>query len=210
MTKPTLCEIVVVMDRSGSMEQIKNDMMGGFDNFMREQKAVPGECRVSLYQFDDKYDAVFEGKPVADVPACSLVPRGSTALVDAVGKTINAVGERLAALPEHERPEKLVFLVITDGHENASHEFTTQKVREMIARQKKDYQWQFVYLGADAKAFDEAGKIGMAMAAQYTPTSAGAHAAYAGLSASVATMRSGGAKATLNVPRDLTEDDEAI
>src|SRR5262245_2857992 len=108
MTKPGYCEIVVLLDRSGSMQSIAKDMEGGFDHFIKEQKLVPGDCKVSLYQFDTDYEAVYVGKPLAEVPRCELKARGSTALNDAFGRTINATGARLAAMPEHERPSKVV------------------------------------------------------------------------------------------------------
>lgn len=207
--KKDLCEIVVLLDRSGSMQTIKSDMEGGFDRFMEEQRKMPGECRVSLFQFDTDYEAVYEGRQVADVPKCSLVPRGGTALVDALGRTINAVGDRFAKSPESDRPEKVVFLVITDGQENSSHEFTTQKVREMVKHQADAYRWQFVYLGADASAFAEAGKLGIAIPVQFSATAKGADRMYARTSAAVCSYRSGGDMAAMSMPKNIGEDEHS-
>lgn len=154
--------IVIILDRSGSMNPIARDMEGGLKTFIEEQKKVPGSATVSLYQFDHRYDVVFENKPLNDVPEIHLSPNGNTALLDAVGRTINSVGEQLAALKDEDRPGSVVVLVITDGFENASHEFTKAQIKEMVQRQTEKYQWQFAYLGSDASTFDEAGGLGMA------------------------------------------------
>jgi len=201
--KQGLCDIIVVLDRSGSMESIRADMEGGFNQFVKEQKAAPGECRLSLFQFDDVYDQVYSRRPLADVPPLRLMPRNMTALLDAVGRTINVVGQGFAAEPEAERPEKVVFMVITDGHENASHEFTKAQVRALVERQAKDYQWQFVYLGSDLSTFDDAAGLSMP-AALYAATPVGTRRLYNSTSAAVMSYRSG-ASSTLQVPSDLTE-----
>ena len=193
-------EIIVVLDRSGSMSTIRGDMEGGFDQFISEQRNAPGECRVSLYQFDDKYDVVFEGRALADVPKCVIEPRAATALLDAVGKTINATGERLASKAESERPDKIVFLVITDGHENASREFKKADIKKLVERQSKDYNWQFCYIGADLGAFDEGASIAMA-AASYVPDAAGTKDLYGRVGAAVVSYRSG-VSASLSVEKN--------
>src|SRR5688572_4072309 len=121
-------EIVVVLDRSGSMSCVRTDMEGGFNEFIKKQKEVAGDCAVTLVQFDDKYEVVYEAKPLNDVPNLNLVPRGSTALLDSLGKTINSVGYRLKNTPESKRPGRVLFLVITDGHENSSSEFKKHRI----------------------------------------------------------------------------------
>lgn len=165
-------EIIIILDRSGSMRSICADMEGGFATFIAEQRAAPGEAVVSVYQFDDKFDTCFEERPIAQVTGLGLVPRGVTALLDAVGKAIVLVGERLAKKPEAERPGAVVVLVITDGMENSSSEYSRAQIAEMVKHQTEAYRWQFVYLGADASTFDEAGAIGMA-AASYDANAAG-------------------------------------
>lgn len=144
--------IVVVLDRSGSMDVICDDIAGGFNSFIEEQRKQPGECAVTLTQFDDKYEVVYNNKSIADVPKLAAhgnyVPRGNTALYDAVGRTINEVGAELNKLAEADRPGKLLFVIITDGQENASKEFAPSKVGEMIKHQQTVYQWQFTYLAA--------------------------------------------------------------
>lgn len=200
--------IVVVLDRSGSMQTIQKDMVGGFARFVEEQRAQPGQCEMSLYQFDDAYDVVYERKPIADVPPLALVPRGSTALLDAVGKTIAAVGEQLAAAPEAQRPGAVVVLVITDGHENASKEWTRAKVAALVREQEKSYNWRFVYLGADAAAFAEAASMGIAQASSYsTQNVGGAYGATSrGIGSFRSAVRSGNLSASVPVPKDLSEE----
>lgn len=192
MTKENSSEIVFVVDRSGSMSSIAADMRGGFDAFLVEQKKVPGECRVSLTRFDDHYDVVYEGKPLADVPPLDLEPRGSTALLDAVGRTIDAVGARLAKMPEPERPSKVLFVIITDGGENASREYSRKRVFDMITTQRTKFAWDFVFLGANQDAFAVAEGLGIMRGAamNYAASGQGAQAAMRGMSARVGTYRS--------------------
>ncbi len=165
MTKQGSVEISVVLDRSGSMQERKSDTIGGFNAFLDEQQKLPGACTVSLYQFDDKYEPVYENVTVDKAPRLNdtnYVPRGNTALLDAVGRTINAVGARLGSLPEEDRPEKILMVIQTDGHENASREFDNAKIKEMIDHQREVYQWQFIFLGADENAFAVGASIGIA------------------------------------------------
>ena len=193
MTKPNYCEIVVVLDRSGSMDPIAKDMMGGFDRFIAEQKLVPGECRVSLYQFDTVFEPVYEARELREVPPCVLVARGSTALLDAVGRTIRITGTRLAGMREPERPSKIVFFIITDGHENASREYTLPAVREMIEHQRSRYQWQFVYLGTEQDTFERAAELGVLRGQTFTyvPSGPGAQAMYASVAFANNAFRAG-------------------
>ena len=154
-------DIIVILDRSGSMSSIQKDTEGGFDTFIHEQQKIEGEANVCLYQFDDQYDVVYENKPIQDVPPMQLVPRGWTALLDAVGKTIQSRGEYYASLPEDQRPERIVFVIITDGEENRSTEYTLETVKGMITTQQSVYNWQFVFLGADIDAVSVAGGLGI-------------------------------------------------
>jgi uncharacterized protein YegL len=157
--KENLTEIIIDLDRSGSMEEVKSDTIGSYNQFVDTQKQLPGEAKLSLVQFDDQYEIVYEGLNIQDVPKLTektFIPRGMTALTDSIGKTIKTVGERLANTPEEERPEKVIFVVLTDGHENNSKEYTTQQVAELIKHQQEKYSWEFVFLGADQNAWDAA------------------------------------------------------
>jgi Mg-chelatase subunit ChlD len=185
--------IAVLLDRSGSMEAVKDETISGFNYFLKEQKTVGDNASLTLVQFDsESTDVVHEAKPVRDVPNLNgdtYQPRGSTPLLDALGQTINSTGRTLAAIPEMNRPDKVVFVVITDGQENASHKFTKSRVKEMINHQMEKYNWQFIYLGANQDAFAEAGAvgIGVANAANFDP--AYTEMAYACTSLNVARYR---------------------
>lgn len=162
MTDKNLTHLYFLLDRSGSMQSIKDDTQGGFDALIAEHRAMPGRCRVTLAQFDDQYDVVYADRDIADVPPLDLAPRGSTALLDALGRFIVTAGEGLAALPEDERPGSVIVGVMTDGYENASHEWTHARIKELIEQQTRDYGWQFMYLGADQDAIEEGAKMGFA------------------------------------------------
>jgi hypothetical protein len=166
-----LSDVTVVLDRSGSMASCRDDAEGGLNTFIEEQKKHPGETLFTLVQFDTEYEFVHKGKPIREVGPCELVPRGMTALLDAVGRAIAETGERLAAMPEPDRPGLVVFVIVTDGEENSSKEYTKPQIKEMIERQQKDYKWKFSFLGANQDAFAEAGDIGIALdaVANYRP-----------------------------------------
>ena len=156
-----LTDITLVIDRSGSMEAIREDAEGGVNAFVREQAKHPGEALLTLVQFDTEYDFIHKGIPVKQVPAYKLVPRGSTALLDAVGRAINETGERLANMAEPDRPGLVIFVIVTDGEENSSHEFSKARIKQMIDQQQTKYSWQFTFLGANQDAFAEAGGMGI-------------------------------------------------
>lgn len=156
-----LTDITLVVDRSGSMNGIREDAEGGVNAFISQQANEPGEASLTLVQFDAEYEFLYSGVPIQNVPKYDLVPRGMTALLDGVGRAINETGERLAKMPEADRPGLVIFVVMTDGRENSSREFTMPQVKEMIKRQQNVYNWHFTFLGADQDAFAEAGGMGM-------------------------------------------------
>lgn len=184
-----LTDITLVVDRSGSMEQVREDAEGGVNSFIAQQAKEPGEALLTLVQFDTEYDFIHKGTPISQVPKYELVPRGRTALLDAVGRAINETGERLAKMDEQDRPGLVVFVVMTDGLENSSQEFSKTNVKEMIERQQEKYNWHFTFLGANQDAFAEAGSMGIhaAGAANYALHKVGA--ALMGTGAKVARMR---------------------
>jgi hypothetical protein len=161
MTNPNWRHIAVILDRSGSMQAVKSDTEGGLRAFLEAQHEAPGSTTVSLYQFDDQYQAVYENTPLDHVPDFTLRPRGATALLDAVGRTVTTLGEQLAAMPEDDRASEVIVVILTDGHENASAEYTKTAVKKLIDHQQDQYGWQFCFLGADQDAFEAAGGIGI-------------------------------------------------
>ena len=190
-----LTEIAVVLDRSGSMAALKDDMEGGLWTTITEQHGLPGRCRVSLYQFDDQWETCYEGRSAGEITAddCRLVPRGSTALNDAVVKSLAAMEARILQEPEDERPGKVAVIVITDGGENASRENKAQDARDAIGRATDKFGWKFVFLAADAQGFEE----GQAMSKGFVGTSVASYdvgdvrGAYAGTSEAIGNFRSG-------------------
>lgn len=190
--KKDSCEIIVILDRSGSMASVKPDMEGGFDTFVESQMSVPGECRLTLVQFDTgNIETIYESTPIGDVKKLVLDPRGGTPLLDAVGQTVTNTEKRLLALAEEEKPEKVIFMVITDGQENSSREFKKDQVKALVERVSKDYGWQFSYLGANVDAFAESSSMGFAMSssAGYDASSTGVGQMFAVASSSLRSYR---------------------
>ena len=189
MTDPTYTDITMVLDRSGSMQSIKDDTIGGFDAFISEQGRLPGRCTVSLVQFDNVYEEVYTGRDLADVPGLTLVPRGSTAMLDAIGRAVNAAGARLAAMPEDGRPGTVIVGIMTDGLENASREFAYPMVKALIEQQEQVYGWTFMYMGANQDAIEVGASLGVARDRSLTYAGPKVAAAMGAYSASVGTIR---------------------
>ena len=162
--KKGLTEIIYVLDRSGSMGHLTGDTIGAYNAYLDEQKKLDGEVRITTVLFDDKYEMLYDGARIdeAYLDHEKYYVRGMTALYDAVGKTILDVGHRLSRTAESERPEKVIFIITTDGYENASREFTQRKVKEMIAHQTEKYSWEFLFFGANIDSAEVADTIGVA------------------------------------------------
>lgn len=191
MTKSGYTHLVLLVDRSGSMRPIAEDMQGGIAQLLADQAAAPGTVTVSLYQFDHEFECVHGPYPIAEVPPFELVPRGSTALLDALGRSITETGEILAGLQEHHRPEKVIFAVITDGAENRSQEWSRDQVASLINQQTEAYGWEFLFLSADLAAIGEARSLGFGRTEHFEHTSAGTRVGTQSLSRSVTRSRSG-------------------
>ena len=151
--KDNFVKIVFVIDESGSMGSSRNDVIGGFNAFIDDQKKEKeGDVNVSLYTFSSDVKTVFSNRNIAEVPNLteeSYHPGGSTSLNDAVGKAINETGSELAAMDEAERPSVVMMVIMTDGEENTSKEFKSSQIRDMIKHQTDKYNWKFIYLGTD-------------------------------------------------------------
>lgn len=187
-------EIVVIMDRSGSMESVRSDMQGGLNNFVEEQQKIDGDATLTFARFDDRYEMVHEGVPIRSVEAdeLELSPRGMTALHDGVGKTLSTVWDNRRDAKV--RNGKVVVLIVTDGLENASTEWTKTGVKEKIEVCEAN-GWEIVYLGANVDAFSEGGQLGTTIGKSvgYDPTAASIAAMYTALNTSVSNFRSGDA-----------------
>lgn len=160
MSNPTRRLVAVVLDRSGSMQSVKADTEGGLKAFLAAQHDTPGQTTVSLYQFNTEYEAVYENLPLGAVPEFELHPRGGTALLDAIGRTIAAVKAQIKATPEDDRPGEVILVILTDGEENSSREYKLPTVKELIEKRRAK-GWQVVFLGADQDAITVAASMGI-------------------------------------------------
>ena len=181
MTDPNYTDITFLLDRSGSMASIEAATVSGFGEFVAEQRRAPGRCLVTLNRFDTEYDRVYTAVPVQDVPPLVLEPRGMTAMLDAIARTIRETGDRLAAMPEDARPGQVVVGIMTDGLENASREATHAQVKAMIEHQEQVYGWSFLYMGANQDAIEMGASIGVRHERSMTYTGGRATAAMASL-----------------------------
>ena len=189
--KKDYTHIAVVLDRSGSMASCADDTVGGFNTFVDEQKKGVGAATFTLAQFDNIYEIVHNGIDIKTVPPIEFLPRGGTALLDAIGKTIAITGEWLRAKPEAERPERVVFVILTDGEENASTEYKRPQIMDMIQHQESAYNWQFVFLAANQDAIAAGGTMGVQASASLTYNAGKSRQAYRTLSNTLTNARSG-------------------
>ena len=195
-------ELVFILDRSGSMGGLENDTIGGFNSMLHKQQAAQGECRLTTVLFDHHYELLhdrIEIKAVSPIDSSQYFVRGNTALLDAVGQTINKI--RIAqqnTAPEY-RAEKVIIVITTDGMENASSEYSAAQIREMISRQKEQ-GWEFVFLGANMDAVGVAATMGIpaTRSATFINDAEGIKLNYQALSDSVASYRAAPAEARLD------------
>jgi len=156
-----LTDLTLILDRSGSMESVREALEESLGSLLLKQSQEPGKLLVSLVRFDDVVESVFVAIDAASVRPIKIHPRNSTALLDAIGSTIDATGLRLAALPQIDRPACVIVVVITDGMENSSKTFKWTDVQQRIRHQSDQYQWQFIFLGANIDAIATAGQLGI-------------------------------------------------
>ena len=165
-----LTEIIFLLDRSGSMAGLESDTVGGFNAFVKKQSELDGDTILTTVLFDDEYEVLWNGIDARKVKLTEkeYFVRGTTAMLDAVGKSIIDVGYRLSKISEDRRPGKIIFVITTDGMENASCEFTYDKVKELIRHQQEKYNWEFIFMGANIDAAKEADSLGIDIENSYT------------------------------------------
>lgn len=205
--KPERIELVLVLDKSGSMQGLESDTIGGFNSMIKKQKALDVPVRVTAVLFNDKTDVLYESRSIHSVHALTekeYEVGGTTALLDAVGSTILKVDQK----GDVKKGTKVIFVIITDGMENASREFTKTKVKQMISDNQEKYGWDFIYLGANIDAAEEAGAIGVkkANAVTYRNTESGVRANYDAVSAYVKEAAEMGAVASSKWRSHVEED----
>ena len=162
--KTNSTELVFILDRSGSMSGLEEDTIGGFNSMLEKQKAEPGECRITTVLFDNQYELLHDRidiKAVSPLTGKEYYVRGMTALLDAIGTTINKIDAVQKNTAEEHRAGKVLFVITTDGMENASREFSYDKIKELIKQQKEKHDWEFIFLGANIDAVAVAGRFGV-------------------------------------------------
>jgi von Willebrand factor type A domain-containing protein len=197
----TYTHIVALADRSGSMGRIHEEVEGSFDAFIAEQRKLTSELSdtvtVTLWQFDDTQQEhasiklVYAHIPLSDVPPMRIVGRGMTPLYDALGVAITDTGTKLANVPQDERPDNVIFVVMTDGQENASKEYNSAQVREMVTHQRDVYKWDFHFIGVGIDAWDTSRNLGFAQQNTYSVAKAAAGQTYSAVADSVTRTRRG-------------------
>ena len=196
--KKNLTELVFILDKSGSMAGLERDTIGGFNAMLDKQKAQAGECRITTVLFDHRYELLHDRtdiRAVRPITAREYRVGGSTALLDVLGKTIHKIATAQKNTSEPFRAKRVMFVIITDGEENASREYAAKEVKEAIRRQKSRYGWEFIFLGANIDAVETAGRFGIdaGRAANYVPDSQGTALNFRAMSETVSAFRACGA-----------------
>jgi len=210
--KPGFTYIVMLLDRSGSMMNLRNDTIGGFNAFVAEQKKAAGKAVLTLAQFDNEFQIDYEARDIQSVPNLTpetFIPRGGTALRDAFARLMTSTGAKLSAMKEEDRPENVVFVVITDGAENASKEVSPAVLKEMIETQTKTYNWKFLFLGANMDAALVGGTMGVS-GLSYKPTGGGILRSMDAASSYVGNTRSGNVIAANAILGSRDVEDEGV
>lgn len=192
--KTNLTELVFILDRSGSMSDLESDTIGGYNALLKKQRQEPGEAIVTTVLFDDQYELLHDRinvKGISPMTEKEYFVCGCTALLDAIGKTINKIGNVQRNTNEQERADKVMFVIITDGMENASTEYNYEKVRKMVELQKEKYGWEFIFIGANIDAISTAAEFGISSdrAAKYNADGEGTRLNYEAVSHVVSELR---------------------
>lgn len=187
-----LTEIIFIADKSGSMQPLIDDTIGGFNGFVDEQKTVDGEARLTTILFNDQNQVVHDHidiREVAPLDRSTYVVGGTTAMLDAIGTTIETVQRRIDNTPEDERPENVVCVITTDGQENAGRQYKKHQIQSLIDHQTKGHGWQFIFLGANMDAVSEAASIGIMNSATYFADGIGTQSVYTAVDCAVKGVR---------------------
>lgn len=196
-----LTEIIFIIDKSGSMHHLVDDTIGGFNSFVEEQKEEDGEAKLTTVLFSSARQKLYDGLDIREVPQMDrkqYFASGTTAMLDAIGETIDEVQQRIDNTPEKERPAHILCVITTDGMENASHTYSKTQIQNMIEHQTKGHGWEFIFLGANMDAVHEASALGINQnnAATYVPDSIGTTTLYAAVSTATKSVRNTGAITT--------------
>lgn len=192
--KNNITEMVFILDRSGSMQGLEKDTIGGFNSMIKEQKALDGKCYVSTILFDNETDVIHDRVDLSEIKKLTekeYFVRGCTALLDAVGGAIHHIGNIHKYARKEDVPERTIFVITTDGMENASREYSASDVKRMLERQKEEYGWEFLFLGANIDAATTAESIGIdrKRAANYTASPKGTTSLYSAVNKTIMNYR---------------------
>ena len=192
--KNNITELVFILDRSGSMHGLERDTIGGFNSMIEKQKVQDGECYVSTVLFDDVSEVLHDRVKLSEVPTMTdsdYTVRGSTALIDAIGGAIHHIGNIHKYARPEDVPEHTMFIITTDGYENASHRYSSEQVKQMIERQKKRYGWEFLFIGANIDAVQTAAHFGIDRdrAVNYNADGEGTQIMYGAVAEAVCSVR---------------------
>ncbi len=209
--KKNLTELVMILDRSGSMSGLESDTIGGYNAMLQKQREAEGEVLVTTVLFDDRIETLCDRVPLETLPRMTeqdYYVRGCTALLDAVGRTIRHIATIHRYAREEDRPEKTIFVITTDGLENASREYSYERVKKMVEHEKEKYGWEFLFLGANIDAIKTAGHFGINpdRAANYHSDREGTALNYAVLADTVCEMRASAAPIGAGWKRRIDED----
>ncbi len=196
--KKGLTELVFILDKSGSMAGLESDTIGGFNSMLEKQRSLEGECRITTVLFDNSYTLLHDRidiRAVSPMTEKEYFVGGSTSLLDAIGRTIHKLAAVQKNTAEDYRAEKVMFVIITDGAENSSREYSSDKIKAMIEHEKEKYGWEFIFLGANIDAVETAGRFGISAdrAVDYVPDAAGTELNFRAMSETVACFRATGA-----------------
>ena len=195
--KKGLTELVFILDKSGSLGGLERDTIGGYNSMLAKQQAVEGECRITTVLFDNNYELLHDRidlRAVSPITEREYQVGGTTALLDAIGRTIHKINNAQLHTAQEYRAEKVMFVIITDGEENSSREYSAEKVKALIEEQKKKYGWEFIFLGANIDAVQTAGNLGIKpnRAVEYIADSEGTQLNYKVMAETVAYFRNAG------------------
>jgi uncharacterized protein YegL len=207
--KNNLTEIVTILDSSGSMAALADETISGYNLFIEEQKKLPGDARLTTVLFNSGYTRLLDrvdihkAKPLT---SAEYQIGGMTALLDAIGRTVDDIGKKLDKTPEEERPSRVIVMILTDGEENSSKKFNAAQIKEKIDTQKNVYSWEFIFLAKDLQTVELATSIGINNSVQYHASVVGTQNVFRGLSVQTASYRSGNDVQLDTLKADLEEN----
>ncbi len=195
MTQKNYTDITIILDKSASMNMLRQETIDSLNIFIKDQKKVDGVAKITLVQFNHRHEEIFKSIPLVEFPVLTEAhykPTGGTALLDAIGQTVEAAGSRFREMKAAERPEKVFVVILTDGEENSSRNFSYSEIKKVIEHQQDKYSWEFVFLGANIDVEEAQSALGTKYSYTFTASREGHRAAMRGMSLGISNSRSTG------------------